>query len=415
MARTWRPPRAPTHYSPAPMSELLAQAAAALNAPEAIVKRSAEARARAGGVTADEVLAAWAGGAPVATAPAAEAAAPAVAPVAEAPLEESAPVAAAPSMPQTPVPAAVAIGEPLVLEIEEVHEPVSLGERVKTAGRIGAWTGSLLGLLGALVASPWLLTAASLGGSEGDFSPSVLVTGSRFVLATGLISVVFGLIVATLSRTLTGWLRPGAALGGRNWVTRFVGMSVGLLLGVAAGSVLVSAFGAPVEGSEGLVALPVLSALIVVLMGGALLGWVISSLVQLVGVPNLLTKGETLEVDAIKFRLGSAIGIPLAGVIALAVLVVPFALVLIRSDHMASGGAAVLAVLVSASILGIAGLSASRPGMKIKRGEFIVALGGIGIVILIIVAVFLARSEGIAGHEEEAAPPAEAGAAFIEI
>ncbi len=76
---------------------------------------------------------------------------------------------------------------------------------------------------------------------------------------------------------------------------------------------------------------------------------------------------------------------------------------------MASGGAAVLAILVAASILGIAGLSASRPGMKIKRSEFVVALGGIGVVILIIVAVFLARSEG--GHEEEAPPPTEPAAA----
>ena len=87
-------------------------------------------------------------------------------------------------------------------------------------------------------------------------------------------------------------------------------------------------------------------------------------------------------------------------IIALFVLVVPFAFVLIRSNHMASGGAAVLAILVSASILGIAGLSASRPGMKIRRGEFVVALGGIGVVILIIVAVFLAPQRE-AVHEEE--------------
>ncbi|MGH8926988.1 MAG: hypothetical protein ACRDWH_01455, partial [Acidimicrobiia bacterium] len=50
------------------MSDLLAAAAAALKAPEAIVKRSAEARAKAGGMSTDEVLAAWAGGGSVATA-----------------------------------------------------------------------------------------------------------------------------------------------------------------------------------------------------------------------------------------------------------------------------------------------------------------------------------------------------------
>ena len=397
------------------MSELLAQAAAALNAPEAIVKRSAEARARAGGISTDEVLAAWAGGGSVATAvPAATAAAPtptdqpAAVESAE-PAPQEAPVAAAvEAIPSS----AVAIAEPLVVEEIEIHEPVPLGERIKTAGRIGAWTGSLLGLLGALVASTWLLTAASLDGTEGDFNPSVLVMGSRFVLATALMSVVFGLIVATLSSALTGWLRPGAALGGRVGVTRLIGAATGLVLGLAAGSVLTSAFGQSVEGTEGLVSLPVLSALIVVLIGGAVLGWITAALVQVVGVPASLTVGESHEVDAVRSRLGSAIAVPVAGIIALFVLVVPFAFVLIRSNHMASGGAAILAILVSISILGIAGMAASRPGMKIRRGEFVVALGGIGVVILIIVAVFLARSEG--EHVEEEAPPAEASAfAFV--
>ena len=392
------------------MSELLAQAAAALNAPEAIVKRSAEARARAGGVSTDEVLAAWAGGGSVATA----APAPAPTQTDQPAVVETAPTAssevAAAGVESVPA-AAVAIAEPLVIEEVEVYDPVPLGQRIKTAGRIGAWTGALLGLLGALVASPWLLTAASLEGTEGDFSPSVLVTASRFVLATALLSVVFGLIVSTMSRTLTGWLRPGAALEGRNGVTRLIGAGTGLVLGLTAGSVLSSAFGQPVEGTEGLVSLPVFSALIVVLLGGAILGWITAALVQVVGVPASLRQSESHEVDAVRSRLGSAIAIPLAGIIALVVLVVPFAFVLIRSNHMASGGAAILAILVSIGILGIAGIAASRPGMKIRRGEFVVALGGIGVVILIIVAVFLARSEG--EHEEEA-PPAEASAvAFV--
>ncbi len=57
-----------------PMSELSAAAAAALGIPEAIVTRSAAARAEETGMTVDEVLAAWAGGGdippPAATAPA---------------------------------------------------------------------------------------------------------------------------------------------------------------------------------------------------------------------------------------------------------------------------------------------------------------------------------------------------------
>ena len=42
----------------------LAAAAAAMGVPEALVKRSAEARAKATGASVDEILAAWAGGAP---------------------------------------------------------------------------------------------------------------------------------------------------------------------------------------------------------------------------------------------------------------------------------------------------------------------------------------------------------------
>jgi mono/diheme cytochrome c family protein len=59
----------------------LAAAAAAMGVPEALVKRSAEARARATGASVDEILAAWAGGgeAPAATASAAEPAAAATA------------------------------------------------------------------------------------------------------------------------------------------------------------------------------------------------------------------------------------------------------------------------------------------------------------------------------------------------
>lgn len=392
------------------MSELLAQAAAALNAPEAIVKRSAEARARAGGLTTDEVLTAWAGGGSVATAdPAPVAPTPAVeAAMTETPQPASPQPGPIPTVEATPV-SAVAIAEPLLVEEVEHHEPVALGQRVRTAGRIGAWTGSLLGLMGAVMASTWLLTAASLDGVEGDFSPSVLVTGSRFVLGAALLSVLFGVIVATLSRTLTGWLHPGAALAGHHGVTRLIGAGTGLVLGMAAGSVLTSAFGVPVEGTEGVVALPVLSALIGVLLGGAALGWITAALVQVVGVPASLFESESEEVSAVRARLGSAIAIPLAGIIALFVLVVPFAYVLIQSNHMASGGASVLAIIVSASILGIAGVSASRPGMRIRTGEFVVALGGIGVVILIIVAVFLARSEG--DHEEEE-PPAESASAI---
>lgn len=54
------------------MSEHLAAAAEAIGAPEALIQRSAEARAQADGTAADEVLAAWAGGTTADAAPVTE-------------------------------------------------------------------------------------------------------------------------------------------------------------------------------------------------------------------------------------------------------------------------------------------------------------------------------------------------------
>jgi hypothetical protein len=77
------------------MSDLSA-AAAALGVPEAIVQRSAAARAAETGMTVDEVLAAWAGGGSVAGAPS---------PPAEAPPSEGSPAAAAEETEEAAAPA----------------------------------------------------------------------------------------------------------------------------------------------------------------------------------------------------------------------------------------------------------------------------------------------------------------------
>jgi cytochrome c oxidase cbb3-type subunit 2 len=86
------------------MSERLAVAATALGAPEDLVQRSAEARATADGSSADDVLAAWAGGAPMPAVTATPAEAPE--PTADAPaVEETTPSPAAAAAP-APQPAA---------------------------------------------------------------------------------------------------------------------------------------------------------------------------------------------------------------------------------------------------------------------------------------------------------------------
>ena len=89
----------------AEMSDRLAAAAAALEAPEHLVERSAAARAAAAGSTTEEVLAAWAGDAPM---PAAAPAAPAQEVSAPPPsAEPAAPPAPAPAAPAPPAPVAV--------------------------------------------------------------------------------------------------------------------------------------------------------------------------------------------------------------------------------------------------------------------------------------------------------------------
>jgi hypothetical protein len=84
------------------MSDLLSSLAASLNAPEAIVKRSAEARAKATGMSVEEVLAAWAGGAEAVSSPKTQV--PAPEPQVTTQMEEAA-VATAGPQPVTPEPA----------------------------------------------------------------------------------------------------------------------------------------------------------------------------------------------------------------------------------------------------------------------------------------------------------------------
>lgn len=374
----------------------LSAAASALGAPEAIVKRSAEARAKASGVSVDEILAAWAGGEAVTTAPP---------PTPRTAVEEDDVAETEPSPPPSPPPAPSPVFAPPVPQIiepeEELVEARPLRERISVAGRVGFWSGVLLGVLGLLAASPWTLPNASVIGEEGDFSPALILERGRLVLVTALFSVLFGAIVASLSRTLAGWVQVGGRLFGRGRTSALIGAVLGGVLGLGAGAALAS-FGQPVENTPELIELPVVSAILVVMIGGGVLGWIVAAVVQVLGVPAGVGDEESEEMTRVQSRLTGAIAVPLAGILALGLLVLPLAIVLIRSNHLASGGAAILAIIAAASILAIASLSASRPGMRISRGEFLLALGGIGIVVMIVFAVMLARNPDALHQDEEA-------------
>lgn len=385
------------------MSELLEAAAAALDTPSELVRRSAAARAEATGSSVDEVLAAWAGGAPVAPTPA-----PASEPAAE-------PAAAA----QTPA-AAVAVAEAPVIEVapqmaqpvyepepEEPLEPAPIRDRIRTAVRIGAWTGAALGVVAFLIASSFWASSTAI---DPDGGPVVAVGTQGVLIGSALVSILFGAIVAGFSRAGAAWANPSMQLQGSASSTVWAGGALGLVLGIVAG-VFLNGTGTEIEGSEGLIQMPILSTLLLMVIGGAVLGALTAAIPQVVGTPVAVAEEDQDEVVAVRKRLGNAIGIPLAGLLLLLLLVLPFAYTLIQSNHMTSGGASIVAVLVAGGILGFAALSGTKPEMKISFGELMVAVAGIATVLIIIVAVLFYTG----GNDQEAEDAEHATAVTLTV
>ena len=134
------------------MSEHLAAAAAAAGIPEDLLQRSADARAAADGGNADDLLAAWAGGAPVpASVPPADT--PAVAPdeapdapVSEAPpveLPSAAPIAASAAVASSP-PAAERVTGAAALDYDAVVTVPTSGLTERTAPSTPRWLALML-------------------------------------------------------------------------------------------------------------------------------------------------------------------------------------------------------------------------------------------------------------------------------
>lgn len=357
--------------------------------PTALVERSAAARAAEGGASMDDILQAWSGGeAPPAPSPAAELEGESPEPEAEnTPAEEPQQVepAAAVAVMETPEPQAPEVP---VYEAEpepEPLEPVSISTRLRTTLRVGAWTGAGFGVIGFLMATAfWAPDTAVLPES----GPVVQVNPTTVLIGMSLVSIVFGAVVASLSRAAAAWSNPAMQLSSSRSSTAWLGAVVGLILGAIAGPLLTSGFGTPIEGSEeGLVQLPVLATLGVMLVGGAVLGALTAIVPQLLGTPVTVEEGAGDEISAVRSRLGNAMSIPVAAALLLAVLVIPFGYVLIQSNHLGSNGAAIVAILTAGGILGFASLAGSKPEMRISFGEVMVAVVGIGTVLVIILAV----------------------------
>jgi hypothetical protein len=305
-----------------------------------------------------------------------------------------------------PEPAAVAVLEvpqpppaPTVEVEEETRlEPAAIGDRVRTAVRVGAWTGASLGVIGFLIAGVFWAPNATVLPNGGP--PVILTDPTLVLLGVGLVSLLFGAVVAGLARAAVSWRDPAMQLTGSRSGTGWIGAGIGVVLGVAAGALLTGVFGTPIEG-ENLVQLPVLATLAVMVGGGALLGALTAIVPQAFGTPVAVAEGDAEEVATVRKRLGDAITIPLAGLLLLVFLVLPFAWLLLQSNHMASNAAAVIAIITAAGILGFASLAGSRPNIKISFGELMVAVIGIGTVLLVLLAVLLFRSDDHSSEEPE--------------
>lgn len=394
------------------VSDQLTAAAAALDLPEGLVQRSAAARATASGTSVDDVLAAWAGGAPMEVSAAGEAAAEETdTPPMPEPSTHERESGPEPTPPPEPEPAA-----PLVTTIapepepEKELDPVPLRRRVRTAVRVGAWTGAGLGLVGFVVATAgWAATATVTG--EGISTPVIQVNSNSVIIGAALVSLVFGAVSASLSRSAAAWANPGMQLSSSPASTAWLGAFIGLVLGVVAGAALTGGFGVPVEDLEGVAQLPVLATIGVMLIGGAFLGGVTAAVTQALGVPVSVPAEDHEQVTAVKARLGAALGIPLTGLILLLLLVVPFAWALLESNHLTSGGAAIVGILTAAGVLAFATLAGGRPNVRLTFGEVMVAVAGIGTVLIVILAVLFAMSDD--EHEEPAAEPETAAVLVI--
>lgn len=354
-----------------------------------MVKRSAEARAKASGTSVEAVLAAWAGGdAVAASAVPAAVSSQEPAPTSPAAEAEPAPVAAAPVV-------TAVMERPLV--VEQVGEPIEaagLALRIKLASRIGMWGGLGASFLVMLFATQWLLPRASLVGLEGAYRPAADVIPGWVIVGAGLLGLATGLVLGPFSRTATGFKSPGHSLVNPASSTLLAGGAAGLLVGLLVGAII-SGSGEVVEGVEGVVKVPILGAVLWTAIGWMVLGALAGTVVQFFGTPAGITEAEAEAVSAVRHRLGGAFSLPVRVLATIFVIVLPVAYSFIAFPKWAP----LTGSFIAASILAFGALSTSRPNLKISRNEFLAATVGVITVIVLIVSVLAVQGGG--GHAEE--------------
>ena len=309
---------------------------------------------------------------------------------------------------ETPVAAAVAVQPEVAVAVEEETpppevDPAPLQVRRRLGGRLGAITGAAIGLVTLVALTPWLAPRADTLGEEGPFSPSLMVAPNRAVIGLVLLFGAYGLVLSLFTTAAVGWHGPGMSIVEGRGSIMVGGVLTGFVVGGAAGGVATGMFGTALAGAED-VEVSVVAALVVVVAAGTVLGWAVGQLSQVLGVPEGMAGAEGEEAGVVRFRLKSALALPVIGVALIAVLVLPNAYLFLQFP----GWAPIMGSVVAASILTFAGLSASRPGMRITRGEFLLAAAGIGVVVFILFAVLNTQGAGHSESEDDHGVEAEA-------
>ena len=367
-------------------------------APEHLVERSAEARAQAQGVPVEEVLAAWSGGGEITAA---------AAPVSEAP-----PASVAPSSPTAP-PVAASAPAPVAVETEQAAaavvvqeaaeeeeiepvDPAPLADRIRLGARVGGLSGAALGLLSLAAAAPLLLGRLSQTTAEGG--PAVEVTWTS-AAAFAVVWAVFGAVITMAARGAGRFRSPAYETDASVFGSALSGGFIGLVLGAGLGGVLFAAAEPTLTETK---LIPVGALTVAGLWAvAALFGVIIGGLGQAMAQPAALSGAEAEDADTVKRRLSDAVLLPVASFAVIGVIVVSFGLLLLRY----SGFAPWLAMLVAAGILAFAALMASRPNLRVTRGEFLTAAAGVGVVLLMLALIAASTADG--GGEGESEAPAE--------
>ena len=364
-------------------------------APEHLVERSAAARAQAQGVGVEEVLAAWSGGGGLATA---------TATVTESPVAPTAPPVATPPPAPEPVPAPpdpsplmeeVAVAAVQVVDEDEETEPVEpapLGARIRLGVRIGGALGALLGLLTLVAEAPLVLGRMSQTTISGG--PAVEVTWTS-VAATAAIWAVTGAIITLVARGAGRFWSPAYETDTTMFGSVLSGGFVGLVLGCGLGGVLFATAESSLSGTKLISIGPTM--VVGMVAASALLGALVGGIAQAMAQPAALAGHDAEDAETVRRRLGDALLFPVTATVLILVIVVSFGSLLLRF----SGFAPLIAILVAIGTLAFASMMASRPNLRVTRNEVLVAMAGVGVVLLMIALIAASMATD---HGEEEAP-----------